>query len=420
MAREFFDHKGKFLHSEFAEWLLKEREIVLIDNVLAIRINGVYERGDKAIERAMLEKVSDLKRADRSEVLSYLELYAKNERLSSCSFIAFENGVYCTDTGVFKEDFKDNLVITNRIPHKFNMFAYSEIADRTLNKLSCNDSEIRALLEEVIGYTFFRRNELRKAFIFTGEKANGKSTFIDMIATLLGDENTSALDLRELSDRFKTAELYGKLANLGDDIEGDYISNPAILKKAVSGDRINAERKGKDPFDFKPYAKLIFSANDIPKIKDRSGAVLDRLIIVPFNATFSKSDPDFDPFIASKLREEEVMEYLIQIGIKGLHRVLANNSFTLSKKVKESLCEYSKDNNPIGLFAEEEDILNIVGYTAKEVYVRYVDFCKDCGYKTLALNEFSKRLQREMRLKTITKREGDTFTKVYIRDDRAM
>ena len=51
------------------------------------------------------------------------------------------------------------------------------------------------LLEEVIGYTFYRRNELRKAFILIGDKANGKSTFLDMIKNVLGEENVSALDI---------------------------------------------------------------------------------------------------------------------------------------------------------------------------------------------------------------------------------
>ena len=56
--------------------------------------------------------------------------------------------------------------------------AYSEIVDKTLNKLACGDKQIRALLEELIGFTFYRRNELRKAFILVGDKSNGKSTYL--------------------------------------------------------------------------------------------------------------------------------------------------------------------------------------------------------------------------------------------------
>ena len=83
---------------------------------------------------------------------------------------------------------------------------------------------IRALLCEAVGYCFYRRNELRKAFILTGEKQNGKSTYLSLITSLLGRENVTSLDLGELGQRFKPAELFGKLANVGDDIGDDFIS----------------------------------------------------------------------------------------------------------------------------------------------------------------------------------------------------
>lgn len=115
-------------------------------------------------------------------------------------------------------------------------------------------------------------------------------TFISCIRTILGEANTSALDLKELGDRFSTSMIFGKLANLGDDIGDDFLqgSQVAVFKKIVTGDRIKAERKGQDPFEFNPYTKLLFSANDIPRMKDKTGAVLRRLVIIPFNARFSK------------------------------------------------------------------------------------------------------------------------------------
>ena len=155
-----------------------------------------------------------------------------------------------------------------------------------------------------------------------------------MIKNLLGDNNTSALDLNELGDRFKTAELHNKLANIGDDIGDMFIANPAVFKKLVSGDRINAERKGQDPFDFNNYSKFLFSANDMPRIKDKTGAVINRLIMIPFNARFDKDSANYDPFIKYKLQTEECMEYLIQIGLGGLQRVLENQQFTMCDKIQ--------------------------------------------------------------------------------------
>ena len=117
-----------------------------------------------------------------------------------------------------------------------------------------------------------------------GEKKNGKSTFLEMLKNVIGRDNCSALDLKEIGDRFRTAQIFGKLVNIGDDIDSQYIENVGTFKKVVSGNGITIENKGQDPIEIEPYCKFIFSANDIPRMKDRSGAVLDRLIFIPFNA----------------------------------------------------------------------------------------------------------------------------------------
>lgn len=390
----FFNAKGQFKFDEFSKYLIETNRIIKINGQLHIYENGVYKLGYEEIQAEMIKHISNLNKQKRSEVMSYLDLLIRENTLpSDAAYIAFKNGVYNIDTDTF-EDFNSNLIITNKINYNYNPAAYSEIADKTLDKLACNDKNIRALLEEVIGYTFYRRNELRKAFILTGDKHNGKSTYLDMIAQLLGVENTTALDLKELGDRFKTAELFGKLANIGDDIGDEFIANPAIFKKVVSGDRVNAERKGQDPFDFTCYAKMLFSANSIPRIKDKSGAVIDRLIIVPFDASFSKNDPDYDPYIKYKLREDDVMEYLINIGIAGLKRILENQGFTVNKKVVDNIKEYEENNNPILLFFQEITEADVLGQATKYVYQKYAEFCLSNSFQQLSNIEFSKQVKK--------------------------
>lgn len=393
-SENFHDSKGKFKFDEFAKFLVDEHRIIKINGQLHIYVDGIYKVGYHGIQAEMINHISDLSKQKRLEVMSYLDLLIREDtRGSDAEFIAFRNGVYNIDTGDFT-GFTPDIVITNKIDYDYKAEAYSELADKTLDKLACGNKQIRQLLEEVIGYTFYRRNELRKAFILTGDKSNGKSTYLDMITQLLGNENTTALDLKELGDRFKTAQLFGKLANIGDDIGDEFIPNPAVFKKVVSGDRVNAEHKGQDPFDFAPYAKQLFSANSIPRIKDKSGAVLDRLIILPFDARFSKADPDYDPYIKYKLREPEVMEYLIQIGLKGLRQVLDNQSFTMPTKVQDSLKEYAENNNPTLMFFKEITEDEVLEKPTKLVYQRYIEFCLSNSFQQLSNIEFSKQVKR--------------------------
>ena len=383
-TNNFFNSKGQFQFDEFAKFLMKEYKIIKINGQLHIFKDGIYKIGYEEIPATMIDHISCLSDQKRNEVMKYLNLLIREDtKVSSAEWIAFKNGIYNIETEEFNE-FTPDVIVTNRINYNYVPNAYSEIADKTLNKLACQKSEIRNLLEEVIGYCFYRRNELRKSFLLTGEARGGKSSYLNMITQLIGNENSCALDLRELGDRFKTAEIFGKLAVIGDDIGDEFIPNPAIFKKVVSGDRVNAEYKGQKPFDFSPYAKLLFSANTIPRIKDKSGAVIDRLIIVPFNARFSKNDPDYDPFIKYKLQADEVMEYLINLGLQGLNRVLKNQSFTICEDVQKSIQEYEENNNPILLFFKEVEEADIIGKPTKYVYQSYVEFCISNNFQQLS------------------------------------
>lgn len=399
-----------FLFDKFATYMKNTSHVVKINNQLHIYKDGIYENGYKEIETEMIHYIPNLKKTQRREVLDYMELITESRQMSEANLIAFENGVYDMVTGELKP-FSSDMVITNKIPWNYNPDAYSELADKTLDKLSCSDKNIRALLEECIGYCFYRRNELGKAFILTGDKSNGKSTFLDCMKAILGEQNISALDLKELGDRFNTAMMFGKLANIGDDIGDDFLqgSQVSIFKKIVTGNRIKAERKGQDPFEFNPYIKLLFSANDIPRMKDKTGAVLRRLVIIPFNATFSKDSDDYDPYIKYKLIEQDSMEYFIRIGVEGLQRVIINQGFTQSEKVQNQLNEYEEENNPIIAFIADCGVDAIENEPTNEVYKRYQVFCAENSMQPMSNIVFSKQINKRLGFEVVhAKLNGQT------------
>ena len=412
-------YKGKaFLHNNFAVFLKNNDHIKRIQGQLHIYEDGAYISGAREIEHKMVEHLPMLKAAQRSEVLKYLDIICPSDTpTADAKLIAFNNGVYDLTTGVL-QPFNPDIVITNKIPHNYNPAAYSELADKTLDKLACGDKTIRALLEECIGYTFYRRNELSKAFVLTGDKSNGKSTFLDVVKNVLGQENYSALDLAELDERFSVATMAGKLANIGDDISDDFLQGRSIsnFKKIVSGNQIKAEFKGQDAFFFNPYVKLLFSANDIPRMKDKTGAVLRRLVIVPFNAKFSKDDPDYDPFITWKLRDESVMEYIVKIAVEGLKRVLVNNAFTESVKVEKELEEYEVQNNPILLFLQEHEEWEFINQPTKNIHRMYKVFCVENGFGEMTLSNFSRELNKRLGLVVKRIRVNGKLTGIYAKE----
>lgn len=412
-----FYNGNTFLFDRFANYLKNNANVSKINGQLHIYHDGVYVNGYKHIETAMIQQIPNLKKTQRREVLDYMELIVEEKDAADARYIAFKNGIWdiVTDTLL---PFTPNLVINNKIPWDYNPDAYSALADKTLDKLSCGNAEIRLLLEECIGYCFFRRNELGKAFILTGDKSNGKSTFLDCVKSILGDDNISALDLKELGDRFSTSMMFGKLANIGDDIGDDFLqgSQVATFKKIVTGNRIKAERKGQDPFEFNPYVKLLFSANDIPRMKDKTGAVLRRLVIIPFNASFSKNDPDYNPYIKYELIEQSSIEYLIRMGIEGLKRIIKNNEFTKSEQVQQQLDEYENENNPIKAFIEDCGVEMIENQPTNEVYKRYQVFCADNSMNPMSNIVFSKQINKRLGLEISVVRLDNKTRRIFVKN----
>ena len=409
----FFDG-NTLLHEKFAEYLKNAKHIVKINNQLHIFKDGIYVPGYRAIEGEMIQLIPHLRDAQRKEVLKYLELIAEPAKAADANFIAFKNGVYDVAHETMVPPSPD-LILTNRIEHNFNPAAYSELMDSTLNKLSCQDKDIRALLEECVGYCFYRRNELGKAFILTGDKSNGKSTFLDVVAAILGEDNISTLDIKELGDRFSTSMMFGKLANIADDIGDDFLQGTqvSVFKKVVTGNRIKAERKGQDPFEFSPYVKILASANEIPRMKDKTGAVLRRLVIIPFNATFSKDDPDYRPFIKYDLMQPEALEYMIALGMEGLKRVISNRAFTVPTLVQEQLDEYEESNNPIIAFLKDVELSELENEPTSDVYRRYNLFCTENSLQAMSAIAFTKQLCRRCGFTLTRKRVDGEIKRVY-------
>lgn len=409
----FFDG-NTLLHEKFAEYLKNAKHIVKINNQLHIFKDGIYVPGYRAIEGEMIQLIPHLRDAQRKEVLKYLELIAEPAKAADANFIAFKNGVYDVAHEVMVPPSPD-LILTNRIEHNFNPAAYSELMDSTLNKLACQDKDIRALLEECVGYCFYRRNELGKAFILTGDKSNGKSTFLDVVAAILGEDNISTLDIKELGDRFSTSMMFGKLANIADDIGDDFLQGTqvSVFKKVVTGNRIKAERKGQDPFEFSPYVKILASANEIPRMKDKTGAVLRRLVIIPFNATFSKDDPDYRPFIKYDLMQPEALEYMIALGMEGLKRVISNRAFTVPTLVQEQLDEYEESNNPIIAFLKDVELSELENEPTSDVYRRYNLFCTENSLQAMSAIAFTKQLCRRCGFTLTRKRVDGEIKRVY-------
>ncbi|MCX4257862.1 MAG: phage/plasmid primase, P4 family [Oscillospiraceae bacterium] len=413
--KQVFFNGSTFLFYRFAAFLKNNYHIVRIERQLHIYQEGVYIRDINSVSSMMRLHIPNIKRNQKAEVLDCLNDIADEKTVANARYIAFRNGILDITSGEMQPHTPE-IVITNKIPWDYNPAASSMLVENTLNKISCDDMAIRALIEEMIGYCFYRSNAYKKSFLLVGDGDNGKSTLLYAIKSILGEENISALDLKELGDRFKTAEMFGKLANIGDDISDEFIANATIFKKVVSGDRVSAERKGRDPFEFNPYVKVLLSANDIPQIKDKTGATVNRLLILPFNAVFTRDDPDFNPEIRQDILQTNCMECFIRLGVEGLKRVINNKGFTKSEATEQAVQEYSMINNPIkGFFAEQEEDY-IFRATVDEIYLAYQEYCRGLGVKPEQIESkigFGKSVTKIFKVESYQKKINGKNSRMY-------
>lgn len=384
----------KFEHNKVGRTLIDERGACLIDGETpAIRMDdGRYAIGWGAFDDVIIDMHEDCTINNRRETKSFVHAKAPKVRQSSADLIAFANGILDVRTMELR-GWGESDVISNIIPHNWNPEAHSATVDSTFEKIACGDVGMEMNLAEIIGLCMYRSAKFGYCPILLGTGSNGKSTYIDMIWSVLGADNVSALQPREIGTRFQAGQLAGKLANLGDDISSDYIDSDScsIIKKIATGSQLYTDVKGSEGFKFKPYATMVFSANEFPRLGDNTYGMYRRLFPLRFNATFKREDPDFDPDIGEKLAREESVEYLCVLGVEGLRRVMAQHELTPNETSRKILADIEVDNSTIiqwivaGNLTEDD----IVNRGTQEVYNDYKEWCQENGVSFVGSRKFN-------------------------------
>ncbi|MCB4942347.1 DUF5906 domain-containing protein, partial [Streptococcus mutans] len=132
----------------------------------------------------------------------------------------------------------------DRIPVTHDPSAYNADLDKMLNRVFMGDKEVIQLFDEMVGYMLIKHARYRAGFMLFGGGRNGKSTILDLLKRFIGSRNHATIELEKLTDRFSTAELEHKLANIGDDINHVTLKNTGTLKKLFTGESLQVERKG--------------------------------------------------------------------------------------------------------------------------------------------------------------------------------
>lgn len=412
-SEELFYESKRFLHNRFGDYMLANSNIVIIDNMPHIYTNDkLYSSDQNEFEKQMLNKIPSLKDAQRKEVYKYISLKTKRKgEFANARYLGLKDTILDIQT-MEEFSYSPTWIINNKIDYAYNPTAYHAEMDKTLNKVACYDPQIRTLIEEMIGYSLYRANTMQSCFILTGEGSNGKSTILNVIKKLLGKQNYTSLDLRELEETFKPSEMHNKLANIGDDISSKYLESSSVFKKVVTGESFMVQKKYGQPFELESYATQIFCANELPQVSDKSDGFTRRIIIVPFNARFTKADSDYDPFIEDKLMSKEGMEYLLKLAIEGLQRILQNREFSKSHVGEVEKAEYMMYNDNTLEWLDSTP--KIDNEEVGDVYLAYQVWCARNGTHPVKKMNLSKTIKKHAKLVSKPKSIEGKTVRVYV------
>lgn len=391
---------NKFLFYDFATYLYKKYKGCQI-NGQPHYFNGEYYQllDINTLNQITLVELPNLSIKQNNEVFHKLKaLCSRNAKDEAGSkYIGVKNGVFNLETKQL-EPFSEHLVITSTINTNYDPNAQSDLLESFIREISDDNKDIETLLYQMVGYTLYSNNKFGVAFYLYSNGGSGKSSFMHIINELVGEEHTTSLSIKELTDKFSKAHLYGSHLNLTDDVDTDaIINNTGILKSLITGERINAQLKYGSPFDFVPRTKFILAGNDLFSTSDDSYGFFRRLIIVPMTRTFDNISNVKDPFILDKLNRDEVKSALLNKALNGLLEAISNKGITEPKISKEYKAQYRTDNSPIRQFvahSEEQEVSLFLGRTTTKAYQNYKNWCLENGFKAVDSNKFGKQLKQ--------------------------
>nr|DAM55486.1 MAG TPA: dsDNA helicase [Caudoviricetes sp.] len=371
--------------------------------------NNNYEPFSKLeCNRLIILEDKELRTNARKEVWEYIKSITSDCYITNPHIVGCLNCLVNIMTGEVLQK-TPGTILRNYIPVKYDPKALeNDVLDAFVKNLFGEDREMHTFIYQIIAYGLWPDNHLQKFFILFGGGGNGKSTFIKLLKLFYGYKNISVLELAKFGDDRYIGTLYGKMVNLGDDIEANALLESAVLKKAVSGEPVHANPKFGLMFAFVVTQKLLFSANLVPRITDTSQGMADRLIVIPFTQRIRETARAI-PNVVQAIVKSGGLSVLLNRVLKEVPNII--NRINIPELVQVATKKHMTDTNPVALFvsdmnengwrvdtgssfeglAANKDISDL---TTVQVYNLYKEWCKENGYKPLANNTFGRELSR--------------------------
>jgi P4 family phage/plasmid primase-like protien len=309
-------------------------------------------------------------------------------------------------------EFTDKIIFFNKLPMDYNPKSDCPKIKEFIKQIT-KDENSYLTIREIFGYCLMKNYNFEKAIMFEGKTAsNGKSVLCQILKEFLNENNISSINIAEIDkqDGFALADLHNKLANFSMEISKSALDNKGKFKEITGREFISANRKFQNRIKFVNYAKLIFTANELPIPKNADDGFWRRWIRIEFpNRYLSQKE-------INSLSEEEKnnvylkntdllknllipveLEGLLNFALEGLSFLLSNGDFSIMTTIKQNKEEWLRKANSLVGFIENSVIQDYDGYILKEDFRRsYSIYCQTHKVKPLPDKSIKIILENEL------------------------
>lgn len=322
-----------------------------------------------------------------------------NTRSIGVQSLAMKNGVLLfspdkLDPGLALKTHSPHFFNVAKLPYNFDPDAVCPMWESFLITAMCNNQEFITLLQQWAGYLLLPDMRFHKFLLCVGEGANGKSVFVTVLQNLIGEMNVSSVPLSRFGCPFSLYGTYGKLLNATDET-GHMVQeeSEAALKRYVTGQTMNFERKYRDSFEGRPTAKLVVCTNSLPRFNDKTSGTWRRVLLVPWDYVVPQEDQI--PNLAEEICRQE-LPGVFNWAMAGLKSLVKNNGFIKPGRVDELMEGYRKDSDPARAFLLDNYVHapNATGTLCTGLYDEYRAYCGENGYRPVGSRTFGKQIKR--------------------------
>ncbi len=374
--QKYLDAKDVIMTSEV---LVERLDIHLFRGKLFFKQDDHFIYDNNLLLRA-IDRLIQLKPSQHKQLLDLFQIKSTLQDEDDLP-VQFSNGYVLYDNEMVEVDPGFTPYYLN-IDYKED--AYDEHVDQFLDWFTCNRKDLRNVIEEMFGHVLMTKGFPHKSFFFWGESgSNGKSTLIKMLQSFADGLHTN-VPLDKFEDDTSVHSLIGTLLNVADDIDASYLDKSSNFKTIASGDPVLVRPIYSSAVSFNNKATLVFTCNELPVFKDKSGGIKRRMQIIPCDAVVKERDVNID----EKLSSPNAKSYLLNLALAGVERIIKNGDLTKSETIEDVTRQYFVQSDSVIAFLDEHDINDKV---KKDAYRIYVAYCEEYGLNAVGNTEFGRR-----------------------------